>query len=157
MAPGQVPDLFSAARYSDTLIAMNDGRIVSRGRLHDTVDEALVKKLYDLEADIVRAPGDASPLSFRGHAAESPSLILPCPLQPTAERCGPGRTALAADRAVTAGLLDRRPYCRRSNGRDVPARGAAVKAGDMGADGFDDQFAVLSESTMTESSPGPSG
>jgi len=55
-------DLAAAARYADTLIAMKDGRIISHGPPHDTVDEALVKDLYALDADILRAPGDASPV-----------------------------------------------------------------------------------------------
>lgn len=50
-------DLAAAARYADTLIAMKDGRIITHGPPHDTVDEALVKDLYALDADILRAPG----------------------------------------------------------------------------------------------------
>ncbi|MFJ9470852.1 ABC transporter ATP-binding protein [Streptomyces caniferus] len=52
----------AAARCSDTVIAMKDGCIIAQGRPHDTVDEALVKELYALDADILRAPGDASPV-----------------------------------------------------------------------------------------------
>ncbi|MEU2880789.1 ABC transporter ATP-binding protein [Streptomyces sp. NPDC007070] len=55
-------DLASAARYADTLIAMKDGRVVAQGPPKEIVDEALVKELYDLEADILRAPGDACPV-----------------------------------------------------------------------------------------------
>ncbi|AZS70384.1 Fe(3+)-dicitrate ABC transporter ATP-binding protein [Streptomyces lydicus] len=55
-------DLAAAARYSDTLIAMKAGRIIAHGTPRDTVDEALVKDLYALDADILRAPGDASPV-----------------------------------------------------------------------------------------------
>ncbi|WP_326622708.1 ABC transporter ATP-binding protein [Streptomyces decoyicus] len=55
-------DLAAAARYADTVIAMKAGRIIAQGSPHDTVDEALVKELYALEADILRAPGDDSPV-----------------------------------------------------------------------------------------------
>ncbi|MGG7570068.1 ABC transporter ATP-binding protein [Streptomyces sirii] len=55
-------DLAAAARYADTVIAMKDGRVIAEGAPRDTVDEALVKELYALDADILRAPGDASPV-----------------------------------------------------------------------------------------------
>ncbi|MBL1286367.1 ABC transporter ATP-binding protein [Streptomyces sp. For3] len=55
-------DLAAAARYADLLVAMKDGRVVARGEPAGTVDEALVKELYGLDADILRAPGDASPV-----------------------------------------------------------------------------------------------
>jgi iron complex transport system ATP-binding protein len=55
-------DLASAARYADILVAMKDGRVVAQGPPRRIVDEALVKELYDLEADVLRAPGDACPV-----------------------------------------------------------------------------------------------
>ncbi|MFC4908170.1 ABC transporter ATP-binding protein [Actinomadura gamaensis] len=55
-------DLASAARYADTLVAMKDGRVIAEGPPRAIVGEALVKDLYDLDADILRAPGDASPV-----------------------------------------------------------------------------------------------
>ncbi|MFJ8980666.1 ABC transporter ATP-binding protein [Streptomyces sp. NPDC102282] len=55
-------DLAAASRYADLLVAMKDGRVVARGEPSATVDEALVKELYGVEADILRAPGDASPV-----------------------------------------------------------------------------------------------
>ncbi|MEU5699068.1 ABC transporter ATP-binding protein [Streptomyces aurantiacus] len=55
-------DLAAAARYADLVIAMKDGRVVASGTPRDTIDEALVKKLYDVDADILSAPGDASPV-----------------------------------------------------------------------------------------------
>ncbi|WP_326701214.1 ABC transporter ATP-binding protein [Streptomyces sp. NBC_01754] len=55
-------DLAAAARYADTLVAMKDGRVVAQGVPAETVDEALVKELYALDADILRAPGDSSPV-----------------------------------------------------------------------------------------------
>jgi iron complex transport system ATP-binding protein len=55
-------DLAAAARYADLLVAMKDGRVVARGEPAATVDEALVKELYGVDADIISAPGDASPV-----------------------------------------------------------------------------------------------
>lgn len=55
-------DLAAAARYADTVIAMKNGRVIAQGVPRDTVDEALVKELYALDADILQAPGDASPV-----------------------------------------------------------------------------------------------
>ncbi|GLY90324.1 ABC transporter ATP-binding protein [Actinoallomurus iriomotensis] len=55
-------DLAAAARYADTVVAMKDGRVIATGAPRDTVDEALVKELYSVEADILRASGDGSPV-----------------------------------------------------------------------------------------------
>lgn len=55
-------DLAAAARYADLLVAMKDGRVIARGAPRETVDEALVKELYALDADILDAPGDGSPV-----------------------------------------------------------------------------------------------
>ncbi|MCH0561767.1 ABC transporter ATP-binding protein [Streptomyces sp. MUM 136J] len=55
-------DLAAAARYADTVVAMKDGRVTAQGAPADTVDEALVKDLYGIDADILRAPSDASPV-----------------------------------------------------------------------------------------------
>lgn len=55
-------DLVAASRYADLLVAMKDGRVVARGEPSATVDEALVKELYGVEADILRAPGDDAPV-----------------------------------------------------------------------------------------------
>ncbi|GGX89606.1 hypothetical protein GCM10010358_49440 [Streptomyces minutiscleroticus] len=41
---------------------MKDGRVVAQGGPRDTVDEALVKDVYALDADILSAPGDGSPV-----------------------------------------------------------------------------------------------
>ncbi|MFJ4439437.1 ABC transporter ATP-binding protein [Streptomyces sp. NPDC088923] len=55
-------DLSAAARSADLLIAMKDGRIVAEGAPAAVVDEALVKEVYGLDADILRAPGDGAPV-----------------------------------------------------------------------------------------------
>ncbi len=55
-------DLASAARYADTIVAMRDGRIVAHGPSREVVDAALVRELYGIEADVLAAPGDGSPV-----------------------------------------------------------------------------------------------
>ncbi|WP_406299037.1 ABC transporter ATP-binding protein [Embleya sp. NBC_00888] len=55
-------DLPSAARYADVLVAMRDGRVVASGPPREVVDAALVRALYDVDADILRAPGDGTPV-----------------------------------------------------------------------------------------------
>lgn len=55
-------DLAAAARCADLLVAMKDGRVVARGKPDEVVDEALVKELYGVDADILGAPGDGSPV-----------------------------------------------------------------------------------------------
>lgn len=55
-------DLTAAGRYADTVVALKDGRVIAQGPPRDTVDAALVKGLYGLDADILRAPGDAAPV-----------------------------------------------------------------------------------------------
>ncbi|NEA42385.1 ABC transporter ATP-binding protein, partial [Streptomyces sp. SID11385] len=55
-------DLSAAARSADLLIAMKDGRVVAEGAPSAIVDEALVKEVYGLDADILRAPGDGAPV-----------------------------------------------------------------------------------------------
>ena len=57
-----VHDLFSAARYADIVVAMAEGRIMAVGDPVSTIDQALVKSLYGVDADILKAPGDNSPL-----------------------------------------------------------------------------------------------
>lgn len=41
---------------------MKGGRVIATGAPRETVDEALVKELYALDADILAAPGDGSPV-----------------------------------------------------------------------------------------------
>ncbi|MFD6534020.1 ABC transporter ATP-binding protein [Streptomyces sp. NPDC060184] len=55
-------DLAAAARYSDLLVAMKDGGVVARGNPRTTVTAALVRELYGVEADVLQAPVDGSPV-----------------------------------------------------------------------------------------------
>ena len=57
-----VHDLAAAARYADRLIAMRDGRVAAEGAPADVLTSGLVKRLYGVEADILSAPGDGSPV-----------------------------------------------------------------------------------------------
>ncbi len=55
-------DLFSAARFGDYLIAMQEGEVVAQGTAEDVVSAELVKKLYGVDVQILAAPGDQAPL-----------------------------------------------------------------------------------------------
>ncbi|WP_158885732.1 ABC transporter ATP-binding protein [Amycolatopsis anabasis] len=55
-------DIASAARYADLLVAMRDGRIVASGPPREIVDARLIRTLYDVEADVLTAPGDGAPV-----------------------------------------------------------------------------------------------
>ncbi|MFG3258215.1 ABC transporter ATP-binding protein [Streptomyces sp. NPDC048172] len=55
-------DLASAARYADTLVAMNSGVVVARGPAREVIAPALVKELYGVDADILSSPSDGSPV-----------------------------------------------------------------------------------------------
>jgi iron complex transport system ATP-binding protein len=55
-------DLALAARYADTVVAMKAGRIVAEGAPREVVTASLVKDLYGIDADILAAPGDGSPV-----------------------------------------------------------------------------------------------
>lgn len=55
-------DLGLAARYADTLVAMRDGQVTAAGPPREVVTPALVRQLYDVDADILRAPDDNAPV-----------------------------------------------------------------------------------------------
>ncbi|GAA2082706.1 ABC transporter ATP-binding protein [Streptomyces albiaxialis] len=55
-------DLASAARYADTLVAMNAGEVAARGPAGEVLTSDLVRTLYGVDADILSAPGDGSPV-----------------------------------------------------------------------------------------------
>jgi iron complex transport system ATP-binding protein len=55
-------DLAAAARYADTLVAMQAGKIVAAGSPQRVVTPALVQQLYGVAADVLTAPGDGAPI-----------------------------------------------------------------------------------------------
>ncbi|MFK8849648.1 ABC transporter ATP-binding protein [Streptomyces sp. Ac-502] len=57
-----VHDLAAAARYADTVVAMRAGRVVAAGPPREIIDAPLVKELYGVDAEILAAPSDGSPV-----------------------------------------------------------------------------------------------
>jgi iron complex transport system ATP-binding protein len=55
-------DLAAAARYADVVVAMHGGRLVGCGDPREVVTTPLVHRLYGIEADILAAPSDGTPV-----------------------------------------------------------------------------------------------
>lgn len=55
-------DLAAAARYADTLVAMQAGRVHASGAPRRIVTPELVQQLYGVAADVLHAPGDGAPI-----------------------------------------------------------------------------------------------
>jgi iron complex transport system ATP-binding protein len=55
-------DLVQAARYSDNLIAMKDGKVVAAGAPADLVTPAFVREVFGVECDVVADPTSGAPL-----------------------------------------------------------------------------------------------
>ncbi len=55
-------DLMAAVRFADVLIAMKDGKLIAVGPPHEIVSTDLVKQLYGIDADIIPAPQDQTPV-----------------------------------------------------------------------------------------------
>mgnify|MGYP003384599970 CR=1 FL=1 len=55
-------DLIAAARYADQLVAMRDGRILAVGAPREIITAGLVRELFEVEVDILHAPGDGAPV-----------------------------------------------------------------------------------------------
>ena len=56
------PDLATAARYCDELIALGDGGIQAMGPAREVVTKSLINRLYQTDVDILHAPGDGAPV-----------------------------------------------------------------------------------------------
>lgn len=76
-----VHDLASAARYADMLLTMRGGRALACGPPREIVDAAMVAELYDVDADILHAPADGSPV-----IVPRPSGAAPPPSTTSADR-----------------------------------------------------------------------
>ncbi|MEU0936485.1 ABC transporter ATP-binding protein [Embleya sp. NPDC005971] len=85
-------DLASAARYADVLVAMRAGEVIASGPPKEVVDAELVRALYDVDADILRAPGDDTP------------VVVPRMLGAGARAGVDGASLVGADRADRAGI-----------------------------------------------------
>lgn len=57
-----IHDLSAAARYADQLIALRTGRIVASGPAGQIITADLVRALYGVEANVLRAPNDGAPV-----------------------------------------------------------------------------------------------
>ncbi|QKS70603.1 ABC transporter ATP-binding protein [Paenalkalicoccus suaedae] len=63
-------DLNQAARYSDTIIAMKDGRIVKQGGPEDIMQPEMLAELYHIDALIGRDPRTKKPILMSYHLME---------------------------------------------------------------------------------------
>lgn len=73
-------ELTSAARHSDTLVAMRAGRVIAVGPPRAVVTADLVRELYDVAAHIMPAPDDGAPVVVPAagtEAAETSGTALP--------------------------------------------------------------------------------
>ncbi|WP_200173313.1 ABC transporter ATP-binding protein [Tomitella cavernea] len=71
-----VHDIGAAARYADDVLAMRDGEMVAWGPPGEVVDAALVRTLFDIDADILTAPSDGAPVVV---TREHPAALDACP------------------------------------------------------------------------------
>ncbi|MET8699420.1 ABC transporter ATP-binding protein [Kitasatospora sp. NPDC004723] len=55
-------DLAAAARYADVVVAMRGGEVIACGAPREVVDAPLVRALYDVDSDVLAAPGDGAPV-----------------------------------------------------------------------------------------------
>ncbi|MFI6323854.1 ABC transporter ATP-binding protein [Nonomuraea sp. NPDC050556] len=55
-------DLNLAARYTDRLVAMREGRVIAAGTPHEVLTEDLLREVFDLDAKIIADPVAGTPL-----------------------------------------------------------------------------------------------
>jgi iron complex transport system ATP-binding protein len=54
-------DLNLAAAFGDRLILMNQGRVDSEGSPEEVLQPEIIRRVYGVEVDLIRAPGDGRP------------------------------------------------------------------------------------------------
>ena len=55
-------DINHAARYSDVIVAMKDGRIINSGAPCDIIDSNVLKEVFQIEARVIIDPYDQTPI-----------------------------------------------------------------------------------------------
>lgn len=55
-------DLNLAARYAQTLVAMKDGAIIAQGPPHEVLTAALLRQVFDLDAEVITDPVSGTPM-----------------------------------------------------------------------------------------------
>ncbi len=55
-------DINHAARYSDVIIAMKDGRIIKSGTPTEIINQEVLKKVFQINARIITDPHDQTPV-----------------------------------------------------------------------------------------------
>lgn len=65
-------DINEAARVSDHLVAMRDGRIVREGQPAEVLEPGLLHELYGVECDVLRHPGQRFPFAVPRSAPPPP-------------------------------------------------------------------------------------
>lgn len=55
-------DLNLAARYTDRLVAMRDGKVVAAGTPHEVLTEDLLREVFELDAKVIEDPVAGTPL-----------------------------------------------------------------------------------------------
>lgn len=92
-------DINEAARISDRIIAMRDGRILRDGSPAQVVDVSLLRTLYGVDCDLIPQPGAAAPFCLPRSAVVDARLASPPPPDATgfdirALCCGYGSAAV---------------------------------------------------------------
>jgi iron complex transport system ATP-binding protein len=54
-------DISLAARYSDHIVAMKDGRIITQGAPAEVITPELLREVFDLNAHVVNEPTEGRP------------------------------------------------------------------------------------------------
>jgi ABC-type oligopeptide transport system ATPase subunit len=90
-------DINMAARYAQRLIAMRAGRIIAQGTPSQVLTQPLLRKIFELEAQILTDPVTTTPLivpiSRRNH---QPTPKPPPPLAPPDSRIGRASASITA-------------------------------------------------------------